>query len=38
MVPHHPFPGEERLFLVEKPGLATTTIGGNDEEMMDLDM
>jgi hypothetical protein len=33
MVPHQPFPGEERLFLVEKPGLGTTTIGGNNEEM-----
>ena len=37
MVPHQPFPGEERLFLVEKPGLDTTTIGGIDEEMMDMD-
>ena len=37
MVPHEPFPGEKRFFLVEKPGLDTTTIGGNVEEMMDLD-
>jgi hypothetical protein len=37
MVPHQPFPGEERFFLVEKPGLDTTTIGGKDEEMMDVD-
>jgi hypothetical protein len=37
MVPHQPFPGEERLFLVEKPGLDTTTIGGIDEQMMDID-
>jgi hypothetical protein len=36
MVPHQPFPGEERFFLVEKPGL-DTTIGGNDEEIMDVD-
>jgi hypothetical protein len=33
MVPHQPFPGEERFFLVEKPGLEVTTIGGNNEEM-----
>jgi hypothetical protein len=38
MVPHQPFPGEERLFLVEKPGLDTTTIGGKDEEMGDMDI
>jgi hypothetical protein len=25
MVPHQPFPGEERFFLVEKPGLDTTS-------------
>ena len=37
MVPHQPFPGEERFFLVEKPGLDTTTIGGKDEEMIDVD-
>ena len=37
MVPHQPFPGEECFFLVEKPGLDTTTIGGKDEEMMDVD-
>lgn len=37
MVPHQPFPGEDRFFLVEKPGLDTTTIGGKDEEMMDVD-
>jgi hypothetical protein len=37
MVPHHPFPGEERLFLVEKPGLDSITIGGIDEDMMDID-
>ena len=37
MVPHQPFPGVERLFLVEKPGLDSTTIGGIDEEMMDVD-
>ena len=36
MVPHQPFPGVERLFLVEKPGLDSTTIGGIDEEMMDV--
>jgi hypothetical protein len=24
IVPHHPFPGEERLFLVKKPGLDST--------------
>jgi hypothetical protein len=40
MVPHQPFPasGEERFFLVEKPGLDCTTIGGNDEEIMDVDL
>jgi hypothetical protein len=37
MVLHQPFPGEERWFLVEKPGLDTLIIGGIDEEMMDLD-
>lgn len=39
MVPHQPFPGlgEEHFFLVEKPGLDTTSIGGNDEEIMDVD-
>ena len=39
MVPHQPFPEEEpeHLFLVEKSGLDTATIGGNDEEMMDVD-
>lgn len=37
MVPHQPFPGEDRFFLVEKPGLDTTTIGGKDEEMMEVD-
>jgi len=37
MVPHQPFPGEERFFLVEKPGLDTTTIGGIEEGMMDID-
>ena len=37
MVPHQPFPGEEHFFLVEKPGLDTTTIGGKDEEIMDVD-
>jgi hypothetical protein len=37
MVPHHPFPGEEHLFLVEKPGLDSTTIGGIDEDMMNVD-
>lgn len=37
MVPHQPFPGEDYFFLVEKPGLDTTTIGGKDEEMMDVD-
>lgn len=37
MVPHQPFPGEGRFFLVEKPGLDSTTIGGMDEEMMDVD-
>jgi hypothetical protein len=37
MVPHEPFPGEKRLFLVQKPGLDTTTIGGSIEDMMDLD-
>lgn len=39
MVPHQPFPGEEgggRFFLVEKPGLDITTIGGI-EQAMDLD-
>ena len=36
MVPHQPFPGEEHLSLVEKPGLDTTTIGGKDEEIMDV--
>lgn len=36
MVPHQPFPGEDRFFLVEKPGLDTSTIGGIDEGMMDL--
>jgi len=35
MVPHQPFPGEERFFLVEKPGLEATIIGGNEE--MDVD-
>ena len=37
MVPHQPFPGEEHFFLVEKPGLDTTTIGGKDDEIMDFD-
>lgn len=37
MVPHEPFPGEKRFFLVEKPGLDVTTMGGKDEEMMDVD-
>ena len=37
MVPHQPFPGVEHLFLVEKPGLDSTTIRGIDEEMMDVD-
>jgi hypothetical protein len=37
MVPHHPFPGEECLFLVKKPGLDSTTIRGIDEDMMDID-
>jgi hypothetical protein len=37
MVPHRPFVGEEHFFLVEKPGLDTTAIGGRDEEMMDVD-
>jgi hypothetical protein len=37
MVPHEPFPGEHRFFLVEKPGLDTAIIGGNDEELMDVD-
>jgi hypothetical protein len=37
MVPHHSLPGEERLFFVEKPGLDSTTIGGIDEDMMDID-
>jgi hypothetical protein len=35
MLSHQPFPGEEHFFLVEKPGLDTTTIGGIDE--MDVD-
>jgi hypothetical protein len=37
MVPHHLFPGEEHLLLVEKPGLDSTTIRGIDEDMMDID-
>jgi hypothetical protein len=37
MVPHEPFPGEKCFFLVEKPGLDVTTMGGKDEEMMDVD-
>lgn len=37
MVPHEPFPGEKCFFLVEKPGLDVATIGGKDEEMMDID-
>jgi hypothetical protein len=40
MVPHQPFPGEdqeEHFFLVEKPGLDCTYIGGIDEQTMDVD-
>jgi hypothetical protein len=40
MVPHQPFPGEEgesRFFLVEKPGLDSSYIGGIDEQAMELD-
>lgn len=37
MVPHEPFPGVERFFLVEKPGLDVNTIGGKEEETMDID-
>jgi hypothetical protein len=40
MVPHQPFPGEEgegRFFLVEKPGLDCSYIGGIDEQTMDVD-
>jgi hypothetical protein len=38
MVPHEPFAvGEQHFFLVEKPGLDTAIIGGNDEELMDVD-
>jgi hypothetical protein len=33
MVPHQPFPGDKRFFLVEKPGLDTSYIGGIDEQM-----
>ena len=37
MVPHMPFPGVERFYLVEKPGLDINTIGGKEEETMDID-
>lgn len=37
MVRHNPFLGEERFFLVEKPGLEMTSIGGYEEEMMNID-
>lgn len=40
MVPHQPFQGEEgegRFFLVEKPGLDSSYIGGIDEQSMDVD-
>jgi hypothetical protein len=37
MVPHKPFEGEERFFLVEKPGLDAAYIGGQDEQIMDMD-
>lgn len=40
MVPHRPFSGEEgegRFFLVEKPGLDTSHIGGIVEQAMDVD-
>lgn len=40
MVPHQPFPGEEgeqRFFLVEKPGLDSSYIGGIYEQAMDVD-
>ena len=31
MVPHHPFPEELRYFVVEKPGLDVTSLGGVTE-------
>jgi hypothetical protein len=40
MVPHRPFSGEEeeeRFFLVEKPGLDSSYIGGIHEQAMDVD-
>jgi hypothetical protein len=39
MVPHRPFPGDELecFFLVEKPGLDATAIGGIDEQTMNVD-
>jgi hypothetical protein len=31
MVPHQPFPGEPRYFVVEKPGLDVALLGGGTE-------
>lgn len=31
MVPHQPFPGELRYFVVEKPGLDVASLGGSTE-------
>jgi hypothetical protein len=37
MVPHQPFPGEPRYYVVEKPGLDITSLGGSTE-VTDSDM
>jgi len=39
MVPHHPFPGQtlEQYFIVEKPGLDMTVLGGVAEVAPDVD-
>ena len=31
LVPHQPFPGEQRYFVVEKPGLDIASLGGITE-------
>ena len=37
MVPHHPFPGEQHYFVVEKPGLDVASLGGGIIEATTLD-
>jgi hypothetical protein len=41
MVPHQPFPGDLRFFVVEKPGLDIASLGGSTEanlqELLDSD-